>query len=138
MNTPIDTAKLRELHAKTSPGEWIVPRDLPTLVETGGDKHRTVCGCSTAPHSQGHRDALFIAAAHAAIPEWADEIDRLRKDAARLREAIKEQQMRLTDLFNRWERPTYAAGSNPDTDLDLILATGRAAMEAERVKEPER
>lgn len=42
--------------------------------------------------------------------------------------AVEEQMIRLTDLFDRHERQTYAASSNPDTDLDLILATGRKAL----------
>lgn len=42
--------------------------------------------------------------------------------------ALQEQQMRLMDFFDRHERPSYHAGSDPDSDLDLILATGREAI----------
>ncbi len=61
---------------------------------------------------------------------WIEERDALAMRCRELEAACREQMIRLTDLFDRHERPTYAEGSNPDTDLDLILATGREALDA--------
>lgn len=51
---------------------------------------------------------------------------RLIAAAPELLEACQEQQIRLRDLFDRHERPTYSRDA--DSDLDLLLATGREAI----------
>lgn len=48
------------------------------------------------------------------------EIRRLKQT---LQQVCEEAVIRLTDLFNRYERPTYSQSSNPDDDLALLLAT---------------
>ncbi len=54
---------------------------------------------------------------------------RLIASAPDLLEACKESIIRLTDLFNRHERPTYLHPSNANSDLELLLATCRNAIQ---------
>jgi hypothetical protein len=81
----IDTAKLRELLAKATPGEWEY-RVNPYAF--GGDWHgiwandSVVAQLWTAEERTGN--ASFIAAAHNAMPELLEEIDSLRAIVARL------------------------------------------------------
>ncbi len=79
-----------------------------------------------AEYASGHSD------------EWY-EIKSLRaeRDAAlsrekELREALEKQQIRLIGLFDGYVRKTYHESSNPDTDLDLLLADGKIALAASK------
>jgi hypothetical protein len=97
-----------------TPEEWGVWPEINTFNVDG----KMITGNTTGMHiahvricgGEGERYARLMAAA----PE--------------LLEACRESIHRLTDMFDRHERKTYPANSNPDTDLALLTASLRLAI----------
>jgi hypothetical protein len=93
-----------------TPGPWHVD-DVANFCAFSADGKR-VSYCYSAHSDRSDEEAAANARLIAAAPE--------------LLEACKEQIIRLTDLFDRHERPTY--NRDAQSDLDLILASGLAAI----------
>jgi hypothetical protein len=58
------------------------------------------------------------------------------EDSARLVKVCQEAIIRITDLFDRNERPSYITKIAADSDLSLILSTFREAIDAARKDKP--
>jgi hypothetical protein len=128
----IDTATLRELLTNISPEPWEYYRAEECQIKPHVVQRKRNGGSytiATPVHSNGltERNMQFISAARSALPACLDEIDRLRKDAARYYEA--------TTIAVR----TLARNSSPEQKAwslkKIRELRGDAAMEAERVKE---
>jgi hypothetical protein len=89
------------------------------MSEPSRNKYSHLPNCRADICAAGCPHAIFKHGYEAALEDSAE---------PELLEAVKELQIRVTDLFNRHERHTYAPNSNPEDDLDIILVSSRTAI----------
>ena len=104
MSEPIDTKELRRLYEAATPGEWHVEKAAnnrkvkPYVVLDGKPDHDDYEGMPVEKAWKG--DAIFISAAHNALPALLDEVDRLTAENAALRQRDAEAREVAKELVN--------------------------------------
>lgn len=78
----------------------------------------------------GHGDTLddLLAEFGAQIDTHRSNYSKRIEERDTLRNALQDLISRFVGLFDGYARKTYAAGSDPDSDLDLALTDARAAV----------
>lgn len=116
--------KLRELHAKTTPGAWtaeawlkilqlMLSTDASALAAKGRHHANALAVAALNPPENIRADAAFIAGAHNDLPALLLEHDRLAEEVGRLREALNDIEGKCADAIAG--RINYRAG-----DLQVI------------------
>ena len=107
--TPALIERLKELHAKATPGPWVVKGDCGVHGPDDEHGYQTMVIYDEGGHNRD--DALCIATLHNALPDLLAELSSLRQSEAAMREALTDARAKLA-----------VAAESEAGDHELLLA----------------